>query len=119
MTRMMKIMNKNGLKQHENNMKKKEIKIEPKKKAVKELLLEYEPPSDIFTDEDEKTIQIKKAIQILPITDRLLFLMVVDMGSQSEVARYLNVSVFSIHKEFVRIKRTIIDIINKTDNKET
>lgn len=97
-------------------MKKKEIKIDAKKKSVKELLLEYSPPDDVFTEEDEKTIKIKKAIQMLPITDRLLFLMVVDMGSQSEVARYLNVSVFSVHKEYCRIKNTIIEMI--TDKKE-
>lgn len=90
-----------------NNVKE---KIE-KKKSVKELLLEYAPPEDIFSDEDEMTVKIKHAITKLPLTDRLLFLMVVDKGSQSEVARYLNVSIFSIHKEYKRIKNTILEMI--------
>lgn len=82
-----------------------------KNEKIMNLLHEYAPIDDMMTEEEDITLKIREAVNQLPLDDRLLFLMVVDAGSQAEVARYLKVSNFSLHKEYTRIKKTILEKI--------
>lgn len=70
-------------------------------------LPDYEPNEDIFSDDEFKIYKIKKIIDNLDPTDKKIFLMYVELGNQSDLARRLNVSAPTINRKIIAIKNKI------------
>lgn len=78
---------------------------------IKELLDEYKPIYDIFSDDDEQMLAIKEAIQNLSDADRIIFILYCESGSLRDVGKMLGVSHTTIYKTIKQIKKKILDDI--------
>lgn len=74
-----------------------------------EIMKEYEPINDIWSEEDEIVDRLKRKIKKLCDSDRILFIMYCEMASYRKMAEYLNCSHSLIGSEIKRIKRILLD----------
>lgn len=74
-----------------------------------EIMKEYEPINDIWSEEDEIVDRLKRKIKELCDSDRILFIMYCEMASYRKMAEYLNCSHSLIGSEIKRIKRILLD----------
>lgn len=74
-----------------------------------EILKEYEPINDIWSEEDEVVDRLKRKMMKLNESDRILFVMYCEMASYRKMAEYLNCSHSLIGTEIKRIKRELLD----------
>lgn len=80
---------------------------------IQMMIKEYEPPvEDIWTEEDEEMIMLKKAVQSLSPADRIIFLLYAEYGSLRQVGKELGVSHTTIYKQINLIKSQIKDWCN-------
>ena len=80
---------------------------------IQMMIKEYEPPvEDIWTEEDEEIIMLKKAVQSLSPADRIIFLMYAEYGSLRQVGKELGVSHTTIYKQINLIKSQIREWCN-------
>ncbi len=80
----------------------KEIGISPEE--LRAIIAEYDYNEDIMTDEDVRVIKIKRALTKLPLPDKILFCLYMDLGASRKVGTVLGVSHSTILKEINRIK---------------
>lgn len=71
---------------------------------------EYQPHFDIFTEEDNKTYQLKRIINELNDTDRRIMLMYTELQSQRKLGEALGVSTSTAN---ILVKRIREEIINR------
>ena len=80
---------------------------------IQMMIKEYEPPvEDIWTEEDEEIIMLKKAVQSLSPADRIIFLLYAEYGSLRQVGKELGVSHTTIYKQINLIKSQIREWCN-------
>lgn len=82
-------------------------KIDIKPEELRAIMAEYEYDPDMMCDEDERVHKIKKALTKLPMPDRIIFCLYMDMGASRKVGKVLGVSHSTILKEINRIKTEI------------
>lgn len=86
-------------------MQEQTLKISPEE--LRAILKEYEYDDDIMNDEDERVRKVKKAMSKLPMPDRTIFALYMELGASRKVGACLGVSHSTILKEVNRIKREI------------
>lgn len=74
---------------------------------LRAILKEYEYDDDPMNDEDERVHKVKKAMSKLPMADRTIFALYLELGASRKVGACLGVSHSTILKEVNRIKREI------------
>jgi RNA polymerase sigma-70 factor (ECF subfamily) len=80
---------------------------------IQMMIKEYEPPvEDIWTEEEDEMIMLKKAVQSLSPADRIIFLLYAEYGSLRQVGKELGVSHTTIYKQINLIKSQIKDWCN-------
>ena len=80
---------------------------------VQMMIKDYEPPvEDIWTEEEDEMIMLKKAVQSLSPADRIIFLLYAEYGSLRQVGKELGVSHTTIYKQINLIKSQIKDWCN-------
>lgn len=80
---------------------------------IQMMIKEYEAPvEDIWTEEDEEIIMLKKAVQSLSPADRIIFLLYAEYGSLRQVGKELGVSHTTIYKQINLIKSQIREWCN-------
>lgn len=80
---------------------------------IQMMIKEYEPPvENIWTEEDEEIIMLKKAVQSLSPADRIIFLLYAEYGSLRQVGKELGVSHTTIYKQIKIIKDQIREWCN-------
>lgn len=82
-----------------------EIKVDSNE--LKAILEEYKYNPDVMSEEDERVIKCKKALGKIPIPDRTIFCLYLDLGASRKVGKLLGVSHSTILKEINRIKKEI------------
>ena len=78
---------------------------------IKELLDEYKPDNNIFTEDDDMMIKIKQSVQNLSDADRIIFILYCESGSLREVGKILGVSHTTVFKQIKEIKQRILNDI--------
>lgn len=78
---------------------------------IRELINEYKPNYDIFSEDDEMMTAIKQAVQNLSDADRIIFILYCESGSLREVGKMLGVSHTTVYKTIKQIKKQILDDI--------
>ena len=86
------------------------------KNNITNVMIEYIPNEDIFSEDDESIYQLKKAVEALPQADKIIFVMYCETGSLRKVGKELGVSHTIIYKEITRIKKQIYDYIKTNYN---
>ena len=82
-----------------------QIQIKPEE--LRAILADYKYEEDVMTNDDERVIEIKKAISKLLEPDRIIFCLYVDIGSSRKLGKILGVSRSTVLKEINRIKLEI------------
>lgn len=81
---------------------------------VQMMIKDYEPPvEDIWTEEEDEMIMLKKAVQSLSPADRIIFLLYAEYGSLRQVGKELGVSHTTIYKQINLIKAQIREWCNE------
>lgn len=84
-------------------------------KDVRDILEDYAYDDDIMNNEDERTLAIKEAMTHLPVADRIIFCLYLELGSSRTLGKFLGgISHSTILKEIKRIRQTILDDINQS-----
>lgn len=78
---------------------------------IKELLDEYKPDNNIFTEDDDMMIKMKQSVQNLSDADRIIFILYCESGSLREVGKILGVSHTTVFKQIKEIKQRILNDI--------
>lgn len=81
--------------------------IQIKPEELRAILADYQYDDDIMNDDDERVLEIKKAISRLSEPDRIIFCLYIDIGSSRKLGRILGVSRSTVLKEIARIKLEI------------
>lgn len=90
-----------------------------KKKPIntKELLAEYAPDTDMFSEESDKVRYTKEAIWKLSETDRLLIVLYCEIGSLRKLGEILGVSRTTAYLAIKNIKKKIQNyVVEHTTN---
>lgn len=74
---------------------------------LRAILAEYEYDPDVMNNDDERVLEIKKAISKLNEPDRIIFVLYCDIGSSRKLGKILGVSRSTVLKEINRIKLEI------------
>lgn len=82
-----------------------------KEKKITEVMNEYKPNNDIWSDDEEYMYQLKMALDSLQPADKIIFVMYCEMGSLRKVGKELGVSHTIIYKHIQKIKKEIYDYI--------
>ena len=79
---------------------------------IKDILDEYAYDPDIFNNEDERTLSIKKAMTKLAPADKIMFCLYLEIGSSRKLGEFLGgISHSTILREISRIKEIILNEI--------
>ncbi len=74
-----------------------------------QIMKEYEYDDDPMNNEDERSLEIKRAISKLPEADKIIWCLYMELGSSRKLGRLLgNISHSTILKEINRIKTDIM-----------
>lgn len=82
-----------------------------KKMNVVEIMNEYKPSVDIFTEDDNSMFQLKTALEALPPADKIIMLIYCESGSLRNAGKKLGVSHTIIYKQIQKIKKQMYDYI--------
>ena len=74
---------------------------------IRNLINEYVPDYDIFTEDDECMTALKQAVQNLNEANKIIFVLYAESGSLREVGKMLGVSHTSVYKVIKQIKNEI------------
>ena len=77
---------------------------------------DYKPDYSIWREDDEDMLMLKRALDSLEDSDRIIFVLYAEWGSLRKVGKKLNVSHSIIYKNISRIKRQIYDYIKANCN---
>lgn len=88
------------------------------KSKIMEVMNEYAPNEDMFSDEEEYMYQLKKALEALQPADKIIMLMYCESGSLRETGKELGVSHTIVYKQIQKIRQQMYDYIrvNFPDN---
>lgn len=87
-------------------MKTKDIDITGEE--LRNLLEDYRyDPEDIFTEESYRTILVKKAMQSLDVSERIILLLYTELQSERKVATKLNISRSTARKAILQAKNKV------------
>lgn len=82
-----------------------------------QIMKEYEYDPDPMNNEDERSLEIKRAISKLPEADKIIWCLYMELGSSRKLGRLLgNISHSTILKEINRIKTDIMTKIGLVGN---
>lgn len=90
-------------------MAKKARNIEKLPGKISDYLKDYQFDPSIFCPDSSRGRIIKKIVSELPDVDRIVFLLYVELGSLTEVAKILGVSRSTVFWEEKRIKKEILE----------
>ena len=94
-----------------------DIKIDPK--TLREILEDYEYVEDIFTEEDQKTRRIKKAMTTLDRSDYIILCLYTHLQSERKVASILGCSRTPVNRLLKKIREKVKEeIIRMEENGE-
>ena len=84
---------------------------------LKKVMEDYKPDETIWREDDDDMLLLKRALDSLEDSDRIIFVLYAEWGSLRKVGKKLGVSHSIIYKNISRIKRQIYDYIkaNCTD----
>lgn len=84
---------------------------------LKKVMEDYKPDETIWREDSDDMLMLKKALDSLDESDRIIFVLYAEWGSLRKVGKKLGVSHSIIYKNISRIKRQIYDYIkaNCTD----
>lgn len=74
---------------------------------IKEMVDEYKPSDDIFSDDSDDIGVLKESVMNLPAANRIIFLLYSEMASYRKVAKKLGVSHTIIYKQIKKIREDI------------
>lgn len=79
---------------------------------------DYKPDETIWREDNDDMLLLKRALDSLEDSDRIIFILYAEWGSLRKVGKKLSVSHSIIYKNISRIKRQIYDYIkaNCTDS---
>ena len=81
------------------------------------IMKEYEYDPDPMNDEDERSLEVKKALGKINEADRIIFCLYLELGSSRKLGQLLGgVSHSTILKEINRIKTDILEIMGLVGN---
>lgn len=85
---------------------------------LKNVMEDYKPDYSIWREDDEDMMLLKRALDSLEDSDRIIFVLYAEWGSLRKVGKKLGVSHSIIYKNISRIKRELYDFIkaNCTDS---
>lgn len=83
---------------------------------LKKIMKEYAPNNDIFCEDDELMMKIKKAVERLEDGDKIIFIMYCECGSMRDLGKQLGVSHTAIWKIITKIKKQILNDIGYIDD---
>jgi len=83
---------------------------------LKKIMKEYAPNNDIFCEDDELMMKIKKAVDKLEDGDKIIFIMYCECGSMRDLGKQLGVSHTAIWKIITKIKKQILNDIGYIDD---
>lgn len=86
------------------------------KNKITELINDYRVDEDLFTDDEDYMIQLKKALNNLSDADKIIFVMYCESGSLRKVGKELGVSHTIVYKQVQRIKKQMYDYIKLNFN---
>lgn len=78
---------------------------------IVEIMNEYKPNCDIWTEDGTMMFQLKTALEALPPADKIIMLIYCECGSLRDAGKELGVSHTIIYKQIQKIKRQIYDYI--------
>lgn len=82
-------------------------------KDVRDILKDYEYDDDIMNNEDERSLEVKRILNMLPQADKIMFCMYLELGSSRKLGKFLGgISHSTVLKEIQRIKNNIISIMD-------
>lgn len=81
------------------------------KNKIMEVMNEYAPNEDVFSDEEEYMYQLKKALNALPPADKIIMLLYCENGSLRETGKELGVSHTIVYKQIQKIRQQMFDYI--------
>lgn len=84
---------------------------------LKKVMEDYKPDETIWREDDDDMLLLKRALDSLEDSDRIIFVLYAEWGSLRKVGKKLGVSHSIIYKNISRIKRQMYDYIkvNCTD----
>lgn len=78
---------------------------------LKNVMEDYKPDYSIWREDDEDMMLLKRALDSLEESDRIIFVLYAEWGSLRKVGKKLGVSHSIIYKNISRIKRELYDYI--------
>lgn len=81
-------------------------------KEIYESFDDYLPDDSLFSDDDPETYKLKKALQLLPQSERTIMIMLAELGSQAEVARRLEISPGTMCRKIASIRHKLEEILD-------
>lgn len=78
---------------------------------LKNVMEDYKPDYSIWREDNEDMLLLKRALDSLEDSDRIIFVLYAEWGSLRKVGKKLGVSHSIIYKNISRIKRQIYDYI--------
>lgn len=83
---------------------------------IKNILQDYVPQYDVFTEDDELITRLKEGVQQLSDADRIIFVLYCETGSLREVGKMLGVSHTTVFKCINKIKEQILNYVGTINN---
>lgn len=83
---------------------------------ITNVMKEYKPDNSIWREYSDDVLMLKKAMDNLNDSDRVIFVLYCEYGSLRKVAKQLGVSHSIIYKNISRIKREMYDFIRTNSN---
>lgn len=83
---------------------------------IKNILQDYIPQYDVFTEDDELITRLKEGVQQLSDADRIIFVLYCETGSLREVGKMLGVSHTTVFKCINKIKEQILNYVGTINN---
>lgn len=79
---------------------------------INQILEDYQPDDDLFSEEDDKIHKLKKIIYTkLSESDRRIILLYAELGNLRAVASILNISHTTVYYQILRIRKIIHEIL--------
>lgn len=85
---------------------------------ITKIIEDYKPNETIFSEDDNDVYTLKKALESLEPSDKIIFVMYCENGSLRKVGKQLGVSHTIIYKQIQRIKKQIYDYVKLNRNND-
>lgn len=78
---------------------------------IKNIVQSYE--IDTINSDDDRTYSIKKALEKIEVSDKIIYLLYLELGTKTAVAEVLGISRISATRIIKRIENDIKELVNK------